>query len=354
MGTVRSGGVDLHYIERGEGEETVVFSHSYLVDHRHFEAQIEALSERYRVIAYDHRDHGESGKASQPYALGDLVRDGVAVIKATDAAPCHWVGLSTGGFVGMRLALWYPELLRRLVLMDTSAQNEGWFPRLKYEAMFGVLRLLGTRPLRREVMRTMFGRTSFDRPDRAEMLAVWEERIAAQDAAGLIRFGQAIFGRDDILHRLPRIDKPTLVIVGEEDVATPAKPRPQHRHRHPRRSPRDHRGHRPPVHPGGPRPDHRAPPGVLGGLAWRPRSDPPRPAMPRRSPGSISRRRRMRIGRWRGRGIRRRCRPGSMAGGAGSGSPIAWTVWRRSTAPSWASSPAVRPAGGTSLRWRST
>ena len=221
MGTVRAGGVDLHYVERGGGEQTVVFAHSYLVDHRQFEAQIDALSERYRVIAYDHRDHGRSGKATERYAMGDLVRDGVAVIEATDAAPCHWVGLSTGGFVGMRLALWYPELLRRLVLMDTSAQNESWFRRLRYRGMFAVLRRLGARPLRREIMRMMFGRTSFATPARAEMLAVWEERMAAADPEGMIRFGTAIFGRDDVLDRLHRVEHPTMVVVGEEDLATP-------------------------------------------------------------------------------------------------------------------------------------
>jgi pimeloyl-ACP methyl ester carboxylesterase len=221
MGTVRGAGVDLHYVERGEGEQTVVFAHSYLVDHRQFEAQIEALSRRYRVIAYDHRDHGQSGHASAGYAMGDLVRDGVAVIEATGAAPCHWVGLSTGGFVGMRLALWYPELLRRLVLMDTSAQSESRLRRLKYEGMFGVLRLLGPRPLAGEVMRNMFGRTSLAAEDRAELLAQWRERIEAVDGAGMIRFGRAIFGRDVVLDRLGRVETPTLVVVGEEDIATP-------------------------------------------------------------------------------------------------------------------------------------
>lgn len=53
-------GVRLHYTEQGSGPETVVFSHCFVLDSRHFAPQIAALKGRYRCIAYDHRGHGRS------------------------------------------------------------------------------------------------------------------------------------------------------------------------------------------------------------------------------------------------------------------------------------------------------
>lgn len=87
MKTLNVDGLELHYVERGSGDQTVVFSHSFLVDHRQFEAQVAALESRYRFIAYDHRDHGRSSSARQAYRLDDLVRDAIGVIEATGAAP---------------------------------------------------------------------------------------------------------------------------------------------------------------------------------------------------------------------------------------------------------------------------
>ena len=45
--------------------------------------------------------------------------------------------------------------------------------------------------------------------------------MAANDPAALIRFGEAIFGRDSVLERMSELQTPTLVLVGAEDKATP-------------------------------------------------------------------------------------------------------------------------------------
>jgi pimeloyl-ACP methyl ester carboxylesterase len=150
-------GLQLAYRDVGSGPETVVFSHSYLVDSRQFEAQIAALATTHRVIAYDHRDHGGSDRAGGPYGFYDLVGDGERIIEALDAVPCHWVGLSAGGFVGTRIALRHPDWFRSLTLMDTSAPAEELLPKLRGRAMLTMLQLTGTRPLARPVMKLMFG-----------------------------------------------------------------------------------------------------------------------------------------------------------------------------------------------------
>jgi pimeloyl-ACP methyl ester carboxylesterase/ubiquinone/menaquinone biosynthesis C-methylase UbiE len=211
----------LAYEEHGTGDETVVLSHSYLVDRRQFDAQIEVLRERYRVLAYDHRGHGESDKPEDGYDIESLYRDAEGFIEATNAAPCHFVGLSTGGFVGLRLGFRRPDLLRSLVLMDTSAESEPLLKRAKYEAMFAVAKRAGLGPVIDKTMAIMFGPEFLSDPERRDEVALWRERILAGDVTALVRFGRGIFARDSVVDHLGEISVPTLVMVGEHDEPQP-------------------------------------------------------------------------------------------------------------------------------------
>lgn len=214
-------GINLAYDEQGSGDETVVLSHSYLVDRTQFASQIEMLRSRYRVLAYDHRGHGESSRDAGKFDMGTIYDDAVGFIEATGAGPCHFVGLSTGGFVGLRLGFRRPDLLRSLVLMDTSAEKESLLKRAKYEAMFAVLRVAGFGPLMNQTMAIMFGPEFLNDPARHAEVAHWRERIEANDRVALIGFGRGIFGRDAVADRLAEITAPTMVMVGEHDDPQP-------------------------------------------------------------------------------------------------------------------------------------
>jgi pimeloyl-ACP methyl ester carboxylesterase len=223
MPEITVNGVRLHYEELGEGAETVVFSHSYMADSRHFEPQMHALRDRFRVIAYDHRGHGQSEKVATPFGMQDIYADGVALIEALELGPVHWIGLSTGGFVGMRIAIHRPELLRTLVLMDTDAGPEPWSNRLRYALMFAVVRRLGMGPLMGEVMKAMFGPTFLKDAARRETREHWKQVMRDGDVPAGIAFGNAIFARDDVRPHLGSIRTPTLVIHGEHDRALPLR-----------------------------------------------------------------------------------------------------------------------------------
>ncbi len=222
MPHVRVNGTSLHYVEAGPADAPpVVLSHSFLVDHRQYDAQIEMLAAHFRVIAYDHRDHGRSARARTDYTIDVLTTDAVELVRTLGAAPCHWVGLSTGGFVGLRIALRFPELLRRLVLMDTSATGESAYHRTRYGALLWVLRNVGVRAVTGAGMKAMFGPTFLRDPAFARQREVWRDRIRDVDPHAMSRFGRAIFTRPDLSAELDRIDIPTLVLVGEDDRPQP-------------------------------------------------------------------------------------------------------------------------------------
>lgn len=213
--------VKLHYRDMGEGPQTVVFSHSYLATGEHFLPQMEALSSRFRCVAYDHRGHGGSEVPRDGYEMENLYRDAVALIEALDCAPCHFVGLSTGGFIGLRLGIRRPELLRSLTLMDTSADEEHPSLARQYRLLAHVVRWLGWRPVVGIVMKKMFAKKFRTDPCRRDEARAWRRRFLAMDRMAGPKFAIGIFGRDSVRSELHCITTPTMVIVGEQDIATP-------------------------------------------------------------------------------------------------------------------------------------
>lgn len=223
MPTVIANGVRLHYEASGQGPETVVFSHSYLLSSEHFGPQIRTLSADYRCIAFDHRGHGGSEAPASGYDMENLYADAVAFIETVGCAPCHFVGLSTGGFIGLRLGIRRPDLVRSLVLMDTSAQAEPGRRAREYRLMLGILRYLGYWPLRRRIVSMFFAGPFRSDPTRRYELAHWRERVTANDRRAMVRFGHGILERAGVEEELDRIAVPTLVVVGEDDVVTPVE-----------------------------------------------------------------------------------------------------------------------------------
>ncbi|HEU4454783.1 MAG TPA: alpha/beta fold hydrolase [Longimicrobium sp.] len=225
MPTLRVNGANLYYEERGAGPETIVFAHGLLWSGRMFDDQVAELSGRYRCITYDFRGQGASEATADGYDMETLADDAAALIEALGAAPCHFVGLSMGGFIGMRLAVHRPELLRSLVLMETSADPE---PNVaKYRALGAVVRIfgrVGMRMVMPRVMRIMFGRKFLEDPARAADRKLWKERGLANDPAGITRALDGVIDRRPVYDEIARITLPTLVMVGDQDVATvPAK-----------------------------------------------------------------------------------------------------------------------------------
>src|SRR5262249_18189655 len=107
-GAVYVNGTELWVEDTGSphaGADTIVFSHPLLFPTGLFAPQIAALGGRYRCVAYDHRGQGKSAPSRlRCISMELLYQDAVALIEALGAGPVHFVGLSMGGFVGMRVA----------------------------------------------------------------------------------------------------------------------------------------------------------------------------------------------------------------------------------------------------------
>lgn len=230
MPRIRVNGVALHYDDTGGPGEPVVFSHGLLFSGRMFEGQVAALRGRYRCITYDHRGQGRSEvPRSRSHDMETVTDDAAALIEALGVVPAHFVGLSMGGFVGMRLAARRPELLRSLTLLETSADPEPPENVPRYRLLTAVARFAGLRLVERPVTRILFARSFIEDPTRAVERARWRRELLA-NRRSIWRAVNGVLERRGIADELPAVRVPTLVIVGEEDVATvPAKAERIHR-----------------------------------------------------------------------------------------------------------------------------
>src|SRR5688500_6226536 len=108
MPTRTIGNAAMHYEESGAGNPLVLL-HGFPLDSRIFDAQREALSDAYRVIAPDLRGFGKSAAATGAFSLEDLADDLHALLKEIDALPGALAGLSMGGYVALAYAKKYPS-----------------------------------------------------------------------------------------------------------------------------------------------------------------------------------------------------------------------------------------------------
>jgi 3-oxoadipate enol-lactonase len=217
--------VEYHYTDTEKGKETIVFSHGLLWSGYMFHKQEAFLKNRYRVITYDHRGQGQTAATEGGYDMDTLYEDAVALIeKLCPNQKVHFAGLSMGGFVAMRLAARRPDLLKSVILMETSADAEPAENVPKYRTLNTVVKWLGTWAVVGKVMPIMFGQKFLTDPNRKVERAEWKSQMKLCRAPGIVRAVDGVIDRKPIYDELTKITVPTLIMVGTQDVATvPAK-----------------------------------------------------------------------------------------------------------------------------------
>lgn len=123
MPFAESNGARLNYRFDGPADAPVlVLSNSLGTNLSMWDPQIPALAERFRVLRYDTRGHGQSSVTAGPYSITQLGRDVVGLLDAVGIERAHFCGLSMGGVTGMWLGVYAPERINRLVLCNTAAK----------------------------------------------------------------------------------------------------------------------------------------------------------------------------------------------------------------------------------------
>jgi 3-oxoadipate enol-lactonase len=214
-------GARLYYESHGAGPETILFAHGLLWSGEMFAAQVAAFKQRYRCITFDWRGQGRSEVTRDGYDMETLYADTVALLQALQIARCHFVGLSMGGFIAMRLAARRPDLVAGLILIETTAGPEPAENIPRYRMLNVVARWFGLGLVVDRVMPIMFGRKFLADPGRRQERDEWRRRMAANHRIGVTRAVTGVITRQGVYDEIGAITAPTLILAGDQDVATP-------------------------------------------------------------------------------------------------------------------------------------
>jgi 3-oxoadipate enol-lactonase len=210
-----------HVVTGPPDAPVLVLSNSLGTTYALWDRQVDALAERFRLVRYNARGHGETEAPPGPYAIADLGSDVLALLDRLGVERVSFLGLSIGGMTGMWLASHAPERVDRLVLASTTAffgTPEVWADRIALVRSDGTAAVAaGT------IERWLTPEFAAAEPDTAEWLRAM---VRSVDDEGYASCCEAL--RDmDLRGDLPAIRAPTLVIVGADDPSTP----PEHAHR---------------------------------------------------------------------------------------------------------------------------
>lgn len=195
---------------------TIVFAGSLGSTYDMWADQLVALAPSARVIAYDHRGHGDSDVPLGPYSIDDLGMDALRLLDSLELDQVCFVGLSLGGMVGMWLAINAPHRLEKLVLLCTSAHMPDAGPWLERSR---AVREAGTASIAPMVVsRWLTEEFAETHPDLVEFM---EQMVSNTSDEGYSACCEAIAALD-LRDGLTDVNVPTLVIAAGNDPSTPA------------------------------------------------------------------------------------------------------------------------------------
>ena len=204
MAYIERDGVKVYFEDHGEGPG-VLLSHGFSASSTMWREQIETLKDRYRVMTWDMRGHGQSDYPDDPAAYSEAhsTADMAAILDACGLQKAVIGGLSLGGVMSLAFHLNHPGRTAALMLFDTGpgfkkdAARDAWNQRANEQA------------------------SQFETEGLAALSGSNAVTIAGhRDASGLVHAARGMLAQsgDQLIQSLPNIAVPTLVLVGADDT----------------------------------------------------------------------------------------------------------------------------------------
>lgn len=204
-------------LDGAEDAPALILSNSLGTTLEMWEPQVEALSQRYRLIRYDTRGHGGSPITKGPYSFKQLAADVVAILDALEIEQAVFCGVSMGGHTALQLALDAPNRFEGIMVCNSAAKigtADAWKERadaLRQDGQAAIRALAASAPQR-------WFTPAFIKQHPATVQTM-QAQFAALDAEGYAACCDAL-GQSDLRAELSKITLPTLIVAGEFDPVT--------------------------------------------------------------------------------------------------------------------------------------
>lgn len=218
-------GVSLNYrIDGPEGAPWLTFSNSLAADLTMWDPQVGPLADRFRVLRYDTRGHGDSSGPEGDYSFDDLVGDVAGLWDALGVDRSRYVGLSLGGMTGLGLALDHANRLDRAVICDCRADAPEFFVNMWLERRAGLAKN-GIEAVVEGNLERWF--TEAYRAEDPPLLDDVRAMIRRTSAEGFVGCTGALMSLD-YMRRIGAVAVPMLFVVGADDGPHPDVMRAMH------------------------------------------------------------------------------------------------------------------------------
>jgi pimeloyl-ACP methyl ester carboxylesterase len=189
----------------------LVFVHGWTADRHRWDHQMTHFAEKRRVVRLDLRGHGDSSGAGVR-TIEELARDVLALLDHLKVECCVLIGHSMGGMIAQTVTLARPDLVERLVLVDSIS-------RMAYSRGRGLLMAASTLVPFKLFVAANIQRAFAPGYPREEIRAY--VKASADTPREVVMTLYGAMRAFDVLDRVGEIQAPTLMVHGYHDIQLP-------------------------------------------------------------------------------------------------------------------------------------
>lgn len=214
--------IEINYLKRGKGSPLVMLQGlGQTIESWTF--QIPYFKRKMLVIALDNRGVGKSSRPDYPYTMDMFVEETKALLDYLDISEkVHLMGVSMGGMVAQNFVLKYPEMVKTLILLATSAKMDP-YPLIEEYKSF---EKMDVEDAYKKKLNLMFSDSFIENLGNDEKLNdLLKKKLIVENTTTIkdyINRGAAIAGHDT-RNSLHKITVPTLIMAGTNDKTIPFK-----------------------------------------------------------------------------------------------------------------------------------
>jgi pimeloyl-ACP methyl ester carboxylesterase len=217
--SVEVNSIHISYNDMGAGSVPVIFIHGFPFDKSMWDRQLDALKTTHRVIAYDIRGFGRSTDEESALNIDLFADDLIQFMDKLDIDKAIVCGLSMGGYIALNAQKRFPDRIAALVLCDTQCIADTPAAKEKRLKSIDEIKEDGVTDFNERFIRNVFHKDSLlHKKDIVENL----KKVVYTNSQHIITQGlTALAARSETCSTLNKVNIPTLIICGSDDVLTP-------------------------------------------------------------------------------------------------------------------------------------
>jgi 3-oxoadipate enol-lactonase len=200
-------------VSGADGAPWLVFSNSLATNLHMWDRQAADLADRFHILRYDQRGHGQTDAPAGRYNFDTLIDDVIGLMDALGIARAHWCGVSMGCATGMGLVQKHTDRFGHMVLCDNPGRSSPETHR-QWEERIAIAQRDGMPALLESTMQRWFPpETLKANPLHMDII---RKMILATPVNGFIGCSAAL-GDHDFRPLMPKVTNPVLYMCGEKD-----------------------------------------------------------------------------------------------------------------------------------------